>query len=142
MMNIVNQYLTQLILIFFLAIAAYLGAQAKKLYGKYVTTEVKQSVCRTVVRFVEQVYKDLHGEEKLFKAMHRAADILCDYGINITEHELVAMIEAAVNEFNDSFNKKDEALPEPINDDCELCKIDFDLDEVQNTDQSPMKDRS
>ena len=146
MSAIISQYLNQMILILFLAIAAYLGAQAKKLYQKYVTTEVKQSVCRTVVRFVEQVYKDLHGDEKLYKAMHRASEILFDYGINITEHELVATIEAAVNEFNNSFAKHD--IPpdvtgtEEIDDNCELCKIDFDLDDAQQYSQEPLKDRS
>ena len=102
-MNIINSYITQLILVIFLACAATLGIQARSLYRKYVTTEIKQSVCRTVVRFVEQVYKDLHGEEKLRRAMSRASEILEGYGITITEEELVSIIEAAVNEFNNAF---------------------------------------
>lgn len=108
-MNIVNNYITQLILVIFLACAATLGVQARNLYRKYVTTEIKQSVCRTVVRFVEQVYKDLHGEDKLRKAMARASAILEEYGIKITEEELVSIIEAAVNEFNNAFWEKVEA---------------------------------
>ena len=102
-MNIINNYITQLILVIFLACAAALGMQARNLYRKYVTTEIKQSVCRTVVRFVEQVYKDLHGEDKLRKAMARASAILADYGITISDKELVSIIEAAVNEFNNAF---------------------------------------
>ena len=38
-MNIMNQYLTQIILALILALAAFLGAQIKALYKKYVTTE-------------------------------------------------------------------------------------------------------
>lgn len=108
-MDILNGYLAQIVLVIFLAIAAYLGKQARDLYRKYVTTEIKQSVCRTVVRFVEQVYTDLHGKEKLEAAMKRASLILADYGIQITDQELISIIEAAVNEFNNSFNKDDYA---------------------------------
>ena len=105
MNDIIQQYLTQIILTVFLALAAYLGAQAKNLWKKYVNTEIKQNVCRTVVRFVEQVYQDLHGPEKLSQAMAKASEILEGYGITISESELVAMIEAAVNEFNNAFAK-------------------------------------
>ena len=104
-MNIINPYLNQMLLVILLALAAWLGTQAKNLYKKYVTTEVKQAVCRTAVRFVEQVYKDLHGDDKLHAAMRKASEMLAEYGITVTEDELVAMIEAAVNEFNNSFAK-------------------------------------
>jgi len=103
--DIIQQYLVQIILTIFLALAAYLGAQAKNLWKKYVNTEIKQNVCRTVVRFVEQVYKDIHGPEKLAQAMAKASELLQGYGITISESELVTMLEAAVNEFNNAFAK-------------------------------------
>lgn len=106
-MNIINNYINQIILVVFLAAAAWLGAQAKNLYRKYITTEIKQNVARTAVRFVEQVYIDLHGPEKLAQAMAKASEILEGYGITISEAELVALIEAAVNEFNNAFAKND-----------------------------------
>ena len=106
MSDIIQQYITQIILSVFLALAAFLGAQAKALYKKYITTEIKQNVVRTAVRFVEQVYLDLHGPEKLARAMARASEILeTEYGITISETELISMIEAAVNEFNNAFQK-------------------------------------
>ena len=107
MNNILTNYMSQIMLACFLALAAWLGVQVKNLYDKYVTNEIKQSVCRTVVRTVEQLYKDLHGEEKLKKAMGRASVILAQYGIKIDEYELMSIIEAAVNEFNKSFKKTD-----------------------------------
>ena len=107
MNNILSQYLNQIILLLILALATMLGTTARNLYRKYITTEIKQSVCRTAVRFVEQVYIDLHGPEKLLQAMKRASAILKEYGIEISDTELVAMIEAAVNEFNNSFGKDD-----------------------------------
>lgn len=102
-----KSYVYQIILMIVIALAGWLGVQIKNLYQKYVTTEIKQAVCRTAVRFVEQVYTDLHGREKLHKAMERASQILATYDIHISENELEAMLEAAVNEFNKSFKKTD-----------------------------------
>ena len=120
-MNIFNSYLNQILLALLLALAGWLGVQIKNLYRKYVNTEIKQAVCRTAVRFVEQVYKDIHGPEKLAQAMKRASEMLEEYGITITEYELVSLLEAAVNEFNNAFNRNDkpelppasEPLPAP-----------------------------
>lgn len=104
-MDIISNYFNQIILMLVLSLAAYLGVQVKNLYTKYVTTEIKQSVCRTAVRFVEQIYTDLHGKEKLAEAAKKASEMLAGYGIKINDDELVAMLEAAVNEFNNSFSK-------------------------------------
>lgn len=105
MNNIIQQYLYQIILAIFLALAAYLGTQAKNLWKKYVNTEIKKNVIRSTVRYIEQVYQDIHGPAKLAAAMKKASEILAGYGITISESELVAMIEAAVNEFNNAFSK-------------------------------------
>lgn len=109
-MNIFSGYINQLLLVLLLALAAFLGTQCKNLYKRFVNTEVKQAVCRTAVRFVEQVYKDIHGPEKLRQAMIKASELLAGYGIEISDEELICMLEAAVNEFNNNFNKN----PEPV----------------------------
>lgn len=105
-MNIFSGYVAKIMLVLLLAFAGWLGVQVKNLYKRYVNTAVKQSVCRTAVRFVEQIYKDLHGKQKLEKAMQKASEMLAEYGIEISDSELIAMLEAAVNEFNNNFNKK------------------------------------
>lgn len=103
MADLMSGYAYQIVLIILLALASFLGAQIKRLYKKHITTEIKQSVCKTAVRFVEQVYRDIHGAEKLKAAMQKAEELLQEKGIAITETELIAMLEAAVNEFNNSF---------------------------------------
>lgn len=104
-MSIFNQYFYQIILVLLLALAAFLGSQARKLRDKVITTEIKQAIVRNVVRFIEQTYIDIHGPEKLAAAMARASELLQEYGITISEMELVTLIEAAVNEFNNVFAK-------------------------------------
>ena len=101
----INQYGTTIIYAAVVAIAGYFGAVAKSLYTKYVNDKTKQAVAKTVVRGVEQIYKDLHGEEKLNKALEAASEMLADKGINASELELRMMIEAAVLEFNEAFIK-------------------------------------
>ena len=98
-----SNYIQQIILAVFLALAAFLGAQAKNLYKQWVNTDIKKAVVKDAVLFVEQVYKDIHGPDKLHAAMERASEILADYGITISETELVTMIESAVKEFINSF---------------------------------------
>lgn len=105
-MNLFNGYVGQILGVILIALFGFIGMQAKNLYKKYVNTEVKQAVCRTAVRFVEQVYKDIHGPEKLKAAMAKASELLAGYGIEISDSELIAMLEAAVNEFNQNFNKQ------------------------------------
>lgn len=98
-----DSYLTQIILTIFLALAAWLGVQAKNLYKKYINTEIKQAIVKNAVLFVEQTCKDIHGHDKLVEAMKKASEILAEYGIHISDTELVTMIESAVMEFINNF---------------------------------------
>lgn len=104
----ISEYGTQILFAVVTAIAGYVGIVVKSLYTKYVNDQTKKDVVRTVVRGVEQIYKDLHGEEKLGKALEAASEMLLEKGINITDFELKMLIEAAVSEFNDAFNKTSE----------------------------------
>lgn len=87
------------------AVATYLGFVIKKLYTRFINDKTKKEVVETVVQGVEQMYKNLHGEEKLNKALEAAAELLTSKGISATTFELQLLIEAAVGKFNDAFNK-------------------------------------
>ena len=78
------------------AVLGWVGLQIKALYERYVDTKEKQAVCRTVVAAVDQIYKDLGGEEKLNKAIEAASDMLNARGITCTELELRMLLESAV----------------------------------------------
>lgn len=86
-------------------IAGWLGTVIKNLATKWLNDKTKQDVAKTCVKAVEQIYKDLHGEEKLNKALEAASEMLHSENITITDIELRMLIEAAVAEFNDAFNK-------------------------------------
>ena len=101
----INQYGTQILYAALTAIAGYVGIAVKNLYKKYVNDKTKKDVVRTVVQGVEQLYKDLHGDDKLNKAIEAASEMLAEKDITITELEIRMLIEATVAEFNDAFNK-------------------------------------
>lgn len=101
----INQYGTQILYAALTAIAGYVGIAVKNLYQKHINDKTKKEVVKTVVQGVEQLYKNLHGEEKLNKALEAASEMLAEKGIKITEFEMKMLIEAAVAEFNDAFNK-------------------------------------
>lgn len=90
------------------ALAGFLGAQLKGLYQKHVNDKTKESVVRTCVKAVEQLYHDLSGPEKLEKAKDGVVEMLNEKGIPITELEMNLLIEAVVSEFNYGFAKAGE----------------------------------
>ena len=101
----INQYGTEILYAIITAIAGYVGIVAKNLCTKYVNDKTKQAVAKTAVQFVEQVYKDLHGEEKLKEALSAASEMLAEKGITVSGLEMRVLIEAAVGEFNNAFKK-------------------------------------
>ena len=89
-----------------------LGFVLKNLVKKYLNDQTKQAITKVCVQFVEQVYRDIHGEEKLYMALQRAAELLAEKGIKFSANEMVTLIEAAVAEFNEAFHKPEITFPE------------------------------
>lgn len=101
----INQYGMEILHTVIVGIAGYIGIVVKNLCTKYINDKTKAAVAKTAVQFVEQVYKDLHGEEKLHEAMSAASEMLAEKGITVSDLEMRVLLEAAVAEFNDTFNK-------------------------------------
>lgn len=108
----INQYGMEILYTVVMAIAGYIGIVIKNLVTKYINDKTKQNVARTVVQFVEQVYKDLHGEDKLNTALATASEMLAEKGITVSDLEMRALLEAAVAEFNKAFDKTVEVVVE------------------------------
>lgn len=87
------------------ALAGYLGVVLKNLATKYLNDKTKRDVAKTCVHAVEQIFKDLHGEDKFNQALENASTILADKGILVSATEMRMLIESAVAEFNDVFSK-------------------------------------
>ena len=103
--EIINAYGAEIIGTLLLAMAGIFGMIVKNMVNKYLDTDTKRTLAKLVVQFVEQVYKDLNGVDKLREALSVLSDMLMEKKINATEMEMLVLIEAAVAEFNDAFKK-------------------------------------
>jgi len=103
--EIINAYGVEIIGTLLLALAGIVAMVARSMAAKYLDTDTKRNLAKVVVRFVEQVYKDLHGEEKLNASLSVLSDMLKEKKIRASEAEMLVLIEAAVAEFNEVFRK-------------------------------------
>lgn len=91
------------------AVASALGVLAKKIWdrtvGGKIKDETKKDLAETVVKYVEQVYSDIHGEDKLNAALEAFSKMLSQKGIDISELEMRVYLEAALANFNGAFGK-------------------------------------
>lgn len=101
----ISEYFFQILGAIVTAVAGYIGVVVKNAFTKHLNDKTKRAVAKTVVQFVEQVYKDLHGEEKLNAALAAFSEMLDEKGITVSDLEMRVLIEAAVAEFNGAFEK-------------------------------------
>lgn len=103
-MEFLQNYMLEILATVITAVASFIGVTIKNAYTKYVDTKTKKEIVKSTVEYVEQVFKDIHGEEKLNKAKEKALEWLNEKGIKISETELEILIESAVNGFNKGGN--------------------------------------
>lgn len=96
----ISEYGVTIIYAIITAVVSYIGVKIKNIYEKYVDDKTKREVAKMCVEAVEQIYKDLHGKEKLDKCIESISQLLNDKGIAISEIEIRMLIESAVREMN------------------------------------------
>ena len=111
--SFLNEYgiLSMLITALVGAIGTGLGLFAKWLYKKTIGDKIEietiEKIASLVVKYTEQVWKDIHGKEKLDKALEAFSDMLEKKGITISELEMRVYLESALAGFNNAFNKEE-----------------------------------
>lgn len=95
-----KQYGFEIVFTIFSAILAFMGTRIRALYEEHIKTKEKRQVVKDCVLMVEQIYKDIHGKEKLEKAKESIISILNEKNIPITDLEMDVLIEATVQELN------------------------------------------
>lgn len=97
--------LVAIIMTILTTIATFIGTKIKAIYETKVNDETKRKVVKTVVNAVEQLYKDINGEEKLQKAKENIVAMLNEKNITISELEIEMLIEEVCNSFNQGLKK-------------------------------------
>ena len=104
----VTTYGNEIIGLLILSVFGCFGYAAKQICKRFLDDETKRAIAMTAVRFVEQCWKTLHGADKLAKALETAEILLKKKGIDFDAEEMMYIIEAAVAEMNEVFNKTTE----------------------------------
>ena len=121
--NQLIQILLPVLATFLTGLFTYIGTRLKNAYEQKVNTETAKVVVENAVRFVEQVYKDLHGKEKLEKAVEQVSQILASKGINLSEAEINMLIESAVYGLNEGWFEFKEPKTVVIDDSSNATKV-------------------
>ena len=100
-----SQYGMELVSTVVVAIMGFIGICIKNIIKKLSDDKIKEQVCKTVVKAVEQMYADLTGEERYEKAVESVSEMLEEKGIAVTELEVKMLIESAVKEMNINLGK-------------------------------------
>lgn len=104
--EIINMYGAEILGSIFVALAGIFGMVVKNMVAKYLDTDTKRTLAKVVVQFVEQTYKELHGEEKLTAALNVFEELLAEKNIYASSVEMQVLLESAVAEFNKAFAKE------------------------------------
>ena len=121
--NQLIQILLPVLATFLTGLFTYIGTRLKNAYEQKVNTETAKVVVENAVRFVEQLYKDLHGKEKLEKAVEQVSQILASKGINLSEAEINMLIESAVYGLNEGWFEFKEPKTVVIDDSSNATKV-------------------
>lgn len=102
-MGIINDFLSSygssILYTVFTTIISFVGLKIKVIYEKYVEEKIKEEIVENTVKYVEQLYKDLDGVEKLKIAKENILLLLKEKSIKITELELNVLIESFCNNY-------------------------------------------
>ncbi len=108
--EILYYYGNQILSAIMCALFGLIGYAINRAFTNWANSDEKRAVARDAAKFVEQVWKNIHGEDKLYKALEAAETMLAKKNIKFDADEMKILIEAAVCEFNKAFGKT-EALP-------------------------------
>ena len=100
MKEIFTQIVTEYLPIVLTALCTCIVGAIKSQYTKYINDSTKKNVAATTVKYVEQLYTDLHGNEKLKKAKESMILLLEEKGIRISDIEMIILLESAVKDMN------------------------------------------
>ena len=93
-------------------ILTYFASKIKSAYEGKVNAETAKKTVIDVVNFVEQVYKNMNGDDKKQLAVNKVVNILTSKGIKVNAEEVSMQIESAVYELKQKIKEEVEKEPQ------------------------------
>lgn len=100
---LLSEYLVNAFILIALAIVAAVSYMFGMKYEQKVNTDEKERIAAGIVKYVQQVYDALDGDEKKKIAILKLRDILAEYKIHVSEEEIDILIEKSVYEMKKAF---------------------------------------
>ena len=104
-MGFISEELISLAGVVIAGVAGFVGKSVMNYLGKKGVVEkihAHKELAKIAVSFVEQVYIDIKGEEKLEKAKDKLVELANKEGIAVTDADVDAFIENAVREMKEA----------------------------------------
>lgn len=106
----IHELAFKLILAAIVFVMALAGIQLRSIARRWVDSGEKMAIARTSVLYVQQLYYELAGPEKMQRALETARELLEAKGIDFSAEEMTVLMEAAIAEFKEAFFKPETAL--------------------------------
>lgn len=101
MIEIIQSNSVEILSTILTAVFSYIGLKLKANIEKCLNDKTKKDIIEDTVKYVEQLYSNLNGDEKLTKAKEKAVEWLNERKINISNTELEVLIESVLNEIKE-----------------------------------------
>lgn len=100
MKQIIEQIIAEYLPAILTIIMTFIVAKIRESFNAKLNTEIKREIAKDTVKYIEQVYRHIHGTSKLKKAKATMKNLLEQKGLSISDNEMVILIEAAVKDMN------------------------------------------
>lgn len=100
MREVLKELIVQLVPVLLEIFLAIVGGIILRYIKNKLKNDESYNIIKNVVQATEQIYIDIHGNEKLQMAEKRAKAILKSKGIDLSDIEITTLIESAVHEMN------------------------------------------
>lgn len=105
LMSFIMPIFNNIVITIVAAIFGYIGIKLKNFRQNQVNDAEKEAVVRHTVEYIEQVFKDVHGQAKFDACLDKVGKILREKGIPFGKEEIKVLIESAVKSMNDAMKE-------------------------------------
>ena len=90
-----------------MGVFSYIALDIKKIYKSHIQDKTKKEVIDKVCIYVDELYPNLNGEDKLKKVMSNAKEMLKEKKITISDLELQILLHNSIHIINNNLEVRE-----------------------------------